>query len=71
MFVISPSTALVSGAFPADFAGEPDLSHNDLLVAFTLRFEAVLFFAALDFEASVFLALPFEASYSFALLRGR
>lgn len=74
--MISPDTALflapleASSAFSADFAGEPDPSHNGLLAAFALRFEAVLFFAALDFEASVFLALPFKASFFFVLLRG-
>ena len=77
MFVISPKTALASvlleassssvGAFVEDCAGEPDPSHSGL-IAFTLRFEAVLFFAVLCLEAVAFFALPFEAWFFFALL---
>ena len=75
--MISPKTTLASvllvawssgGACVDDFAGEPDPSHSGL-IAFVLRFEAVLFFPVLDSEALVFLALRFEASFFFALLR--
>ena len=76
--MISPKTALVSALRKAssstcnsveDFAGEPDPNHSGL-IAFALRFEVILLFAALDLEALVFFALPFEASFFFALLRG-
>ena len=76
--MISPKTALVSALRKAssstcnsveDFTGEPDPNHSGL-IAFALRFEVILLFAALDLEALVFFALPFEASFFFALLRG-
>ena len=70
--MISPKTALASvlleasssvGACVEDFVGEPDPSHSGL-IAFELRFEAVLFFTVLDLETLVFLTLPFEALFS-------
>ena len=74
--MISPKTALVSpplqasSAFPEDFKGEPDPSHQSFLTTFALHFEAVLFFVVLDLKALIFLMLPFKVSFFFTLLHG-
>ena len=55
--MISPKTALVSALLKAsscnsveDFTGEPDTNHSGL-IAFALRFEVILLFAALDLRS--------------------